>query len=539
LVVEVGDLFSWRSLCKERVDMAEKPSSRQGRIGTATLPEVVRDLWRARASGTLHLDNGPHTKRISFRKGDIIFAATNVETERLGERLVRDGKVKRATLELAFRVMERSHKRLGTTMVEWGWVSPVEMRRAVATQIKDIIYSVFTWSSGEYRFEPEPEAEPVPEDLVLELRTAELIYEGARRQSDLLAIRAGVGSPSATLVLSDGTRLGIPVTQEDGYILARVDGRTSILDIVSVSPLGEEETLRRIYALLLAGVLERKQRPATSSPAPDAMALARSNEEKRFRDGIIARHAAMKFGNCYDRLGVVLGATEKQVREGHAQILSSLVPDPSFRDRLSDLQKRMDEVRRNVDEAHDILADPARRREYDRALSGVSSESTLSAEVDSARTIAASPKPRPKPKPEPEPALEPTPAPVTRGPAPRTEASAKRRQEAELYYLEANRFWQDGDYFDAIAAINESVRLDPRKAVYHRVLGRWLAENPSCAEAAREELERAIALDPGDREAYLELAHLLESEGEPEHAKGIYEKLASLPEEAVKGAPGR
>jgi Tfp pilus assembly protein PilF len=62
------------------------------------------------------------------------------------------------------------------------------------------------------------------------------------------------------------------------------------------------------------------------------------------------------------------------------------------------------------------------------------------------------------------------------------------------------------------------------------VLGRWLAENPSCVETAREHFERAIALDPADREAHLELAKLFESEGEPEKARGIYQKLgAELP----------
>lgn len=511
--------------------MADIPSPRQGPVFSATLPEVVRDLWRARASGTLHLDNGPDTKRISFRRGDIIFAATNVDTERLGERLVRDGKVKRPILELAFRVMERSHKRLGATMVEWGWVSPLEMRRAVATQIKDIIYSVFTWSSGEYRFEPAPEAEPVPEDLVLELRTADVIYEGARRISDLEAIRTGVGSPASVLAVAGGARLGIPVTQEDGHILVRVDGHTSIAEIVSESPMGEEEALRRIYALLLAGVLERRQASETPARSSTKQTPALTDEERRFRDGVVARHAAMKFGDYYDRLGVTLGATEKQIREAHEQALRSLEPDASFRDRLGDLRKQIDDVRGKVQQAYETLADAVRRQEYDQSLSDTPTESTIWAE-NRARTLAVSPRPAPEPAPPK--------ANENREPARKAAASSKEsKREAELYYLEANRFWQAGDYFDAIASINESVRLDPDKATYHRVLGRWLAENPSCAEAARDELERAIALDPHDREAYLGLAHLLESEGEPEQAKGIYEKLASFAQETVKGAAGR
>jgi tetratricopeptide (TPR) repeat protein len=113
---------------------------------------------------------------------------------------------------------------------------------------------------------------------------------------------------------------------------------------------------------------------------------------------------------------------------------------------------------------------------------------------------------------------------------PKAKPSPQAAQEAELYFLEANRHWQAGDYFDAVASINEAVRLNPEKASYHRVLGRWLAENPSCIEAAREHFERAIALDPADREAHLELAKLFESEGEPEKARGIYQKLGTSSE---------
>ncbi len=486
--------------------MAERPSPTHGTISTAKLPEVVRDLWKARASGTLVLERGNVTKRIIFQRGDIVFAATNVEKERLGERLVREGKIRRSVLELALRVMERSSERLGTTMVEWGWVSSSEMGRAVATQIKDIIYSVFSWSSGQYRFELEEK--PVPADLVLELRTAEVIYEGARRVSDRAAIEAGLGAASDIVGLADGGHLGIPITQEDGYILARIDGRSSLGGVVSRSPLGKEETQRRLYAMLLAGVIERRERASPlEGPAQALPQRVPSDAETRFRDGVVARHAAMKFGSFYDRLGIVPAASEKRIREASEDALKSLEPDVSFAGDLDDLSQRMVEVRASIAEAYETLADPERRRAYDRSLSSASPEATVAPEAMTALTVAVK-------------SVETKPA-----KPPKAKRSRKAAQEAERYFIEANRHWQAGDYFDAVASINEAVRLNPNKANYHRVLGRWLAENPSCVEAAREHFERAIALDPADREAHLELAKLFENEGDREKARGIYQKL--------------
>ena len=130
----------------------------QGRLEAAALPRIVRNLWRAEATGVLHLSNKDASKRIIFNHGDIVFAGTNQENERLGERLIRAGKIKRSVLDLSFRIMERSNERFGKTVVDLGWVSPMEMQRAVAAQIKDIIYSVFTWNEGDYRFEVSPRA---------------------------------------------------------------------------------------------------------------------------------------------------------------------------------------------------------------------------------------------------------------------------------------------------------------------------------------------------------------------------------------------
>ena len=224
--------------------------------------------------------------------------------------------------------MERSNERFGKTVVDLGWVSPMEMPRAVAAQIKDIIYSVFTWYEGDYRFEVSDD--PVSDDLALEVHTAEVIYEGACRISDSAAIRAGVGSWKNTLVLADGKRLGIPVTQDDGYILSRVDGIASIGDIVATSPLGEEETLRRIYALLLAGVVEigdpEKRPHEVTVVEEDAV----TEDERHFRDAVLARHAALQFGNYYDWLGVDLDASGKRVRAAYEEVMASLEPQARF-----------------------------------------------------------------------------------------------------------------------------------------------------------------------------------------------------------------
>ena len=487
------------------------PSS--GRLRTATLPRVVRDLWKATASGTLHLSSGDASKRLIFKNGDIVFAATNVEAERLGERLVRAGKIKREVLDLSFRVMERSHERFGKTLVELGWVSPMEMQRAVARQIKDIIYSVFSWDDGSYRFEASDE--PVAHDLVLKLHTAEVIYEGARRISDLEAIRVGIGPMTHALELTAGPRLEIPVTPEDGFILTRVKGGAAIAEIVANSPLGEEESLRRLYALLLAGVVQSKPGSTTAPETRESETTKNdaSTEERAFRDSVLARYAALQFGNYYDRLGLDSGASGKRIREAYEQAMASLQPHKSFENNVDDLEKRLSKVRRKIKEAYGVLKDPARRDQYDRSLAGDESEKTKADSTDSGKTVAVDEQGE-----------------STLTLAPGAMSPARR---AELDYLEAKRLYNAGDYFDAIAALNEALTLDPDNGAYHRLLAQWLAQNPGVWETSQQHFERAIELDEGDIQAYLGLAALHEEAGRSENAIALYKKVRELDENNV------
>ncbi len=422
--------------------------SNQGRLEIASLPRIVRDLWRAKATGNLHLWNRDATKRLVFKDGHIVFAGTNVEKEKLGERLVQAGKIDRSVLELSFRVMERSDERFGKTIVEMGWVSPMEMQRYVATQIKDIIYSVFTWNEGDYRFEAVDD--PVPAELILELHTAEVIYEGACRVINIAAIRAGIGSLGNGLKLADGQRLSIPVTREDGFILSRVKECTSIGDVVSTSPLGEEESLRRIYALVLAGVLdieelgERERRPSTEADETRDM----TDEERRFRDSLAARHSALELGDFYDRLGVDFGASGKRVREAYDEVMASLEPEAHFSAYLGNVKERLSKVRLKVREAYEVLSVPESRRLYDRRPEG------LAVGFTGSETIAAL-------------TLDPRSQPVA-------VKSGTDADEAEIVFLEAKRLHNGGDYFDAIGALTRAVQLEPTNGSYHRLLAQWL-----------------------------------------------------------------
>jgi len=229
----------------------------QGDLSQETLADVIRTLYVNRRSGIVHLSQNKTSKRIYFRQGSMIFANSDVESDRLGEFLIRQGVIDREAFEKVSETMKGTGHRFGKTVVELGHCTTDEMEHKVIEQIQAIIYALFEWKEGTYRFEQHEN--PVDEDIILNLSTADIILEGTRRMGDMDKVRHALGDPNRILEQNENPLLLYQkmstLSQSEYFILSRVDAMSSIDDILSVSPLDEDETLRCIYGLLSAGVL--------------------------------------------------------------------------------------------------------------------------------------------------------------------------------------------------------------------------------------------------------------------------------------------
>ncbi len=72
-------------------------------------------------------------------------------------------------------------------------------------------------------------------------------------------VRRALGDPKSMVSYAKNFSVVSPdftLTPEESFVLSRVDGQSSTADILSISPLAEEETLRCLYALVCGGFLE-------------------------------------------------------------------------------------------------------------------------------------------------------------------------------------------------------------------------------------------------------------------------------------------
>jgi Domain of unknown function (DUF4388) len=153
--------------------------SLSGNIQEKPLSDILEGLRRRKATGTLTVKKADVAKSIYIRDGQIVFATSTEADDRLGEILVKMGKLTQESLDHALKLYSKNAglKKLGAVMVENGLIAPKDLFGGLKIQVKDIIYSLFLWRDGEYRF-----VERLPTDIIqLRINFQELISEIIQR----------------------------------------------------------------------------------------------------------------------------------------------------------------------------------------------------------------------------------------------------------------------------------------------------------------------------------------------------------------------
>jgi tetratricopeptide (TPR) repeat protein len=130
------------------------------------------------------------------------------------------------------------------------------------------VYTLFTWTSGTFNFEPNVEPEDGAERVSVDPQS--LLLEGARRVDEWSLIEKKI--PSFDVVYSlDRPRLMMnrdPLSPEQEALLPIIDGHRDINGLIRDSGLGEFEVGKALYGLLNASFLLPVGRKRTTPTLP-------------------------------------------------------------------------------------------------------------------------------------------------------------------------------------------------------------------------------------------------------------------------------
>ncbi len=238
----------------------------EGSLVERDFPELVHVLYEKSFTGSLLLTKGGVGKSVTIEHGRLVFASSTDPDERLGELLLRRGRISLGDYTEAGRALGPG-KRLGAVLVERGVLGPKDLVKAVVDHTQEIIYGAFQWIEGRYRLQ---EGQRSAEAITLNISTPDLIVEGVRRIDSWSRIARAVGGFDSPYERVDGYQAVIAkmaLTEGQVEILTSLTRQRSLGAICNSSILPSIEVCRALWAYRVIGLVKRLDAPAASRPA--------------------------------------------------------------------------------------------------------------------------------------------------------------------------------------------------------------------------------------------------------------------------------
>ncbi len=235
----------------------ENQESLNGRLEEVRFPEVILQISKRKETGVLHIRRYQVEKDVFFQNGNVVFARSTDLDERLGEVLLRLGKVTCRQVDDSVKKISPG-KRLGTVLVQEGYLSAPDLYQGVIRQVEEILYDLFDCSEGEYEFHAGNL--PTQEVITLNISTADVIVKGMSRIWRSSWIMKGVGPLQDVVKRTDGwadavKKLSIPPKVKPMLEILKSPSRLE--DFLRVSPLSNFETCKWLWAFSIIGVVQQ------------------------------------------------------------------------------------------------------------------------------------------------------------------------------------------------------------------------------------------------------------------------------------------
>ncbi len=310
-------------------------------------------------------------KVVFFDQGRPVFASSSEARDRMGELLVREGKITAAQYERCQTVVAESGRRMGEILVDLGYLKRRELLPAVRRHVEDIVYSLFGWDRGHYSITIDPV--PSAERIRLSRHPAALVLEGIRRKLDRSTLERLIGPPSTVIEIADRDRLAATINTgntgntgdlatEERAALAAIDGQADLSQVARTAAVDLADVLPLAWGLCVLGLATARR---TDTEVPDeSTALVGETDLAIDRERVRARWELVTEADYFALLGVRRDATTFEIRRAYQSARRDFASDTFPVDLRRELAQELDDIANVLDEAFRVLRDDRLRGTY-------------------------------------------------------------------------------------------------------------------------------------------------------------------------------
>jgi hypothetical protein len=241
------------------------------------LPDLLQWLGSGQKTGTLQIERKRAVKTIRLREGHVVGCSSDDPAHRLGQFLISRKRINEDQLRQGLQIMEQTSQQLGQTLVEMGALSQEQVLGELKAQAEEIIYGLFDWSDGVFRFE-----ETVDDRLdvfPIDLQVDDVLLRGLNRFDEMTAVREVFYDPNIVLRYTSkppGPEIFGDETSRSMY--SAIDGERTLADILLHVHGTEYRVTRFLYELHGSGYVEIAGVKQTETSAAESTAESAVDE---------------------------------------------------------------------------------------------------------------------------------------------------------------------------------------------------------------------------------------------------------------------
>ena len=332
--------------------------------GTSDAAALIARLFAAEFTGRVVFRRGAAEKVIYLEGGRPVFAASNLARDRMGELLLREGKITGDQLARCRDLVRDTGRRMGEILVERGFLKRRELLPAVRRHVEDIIYSLFAWEDGDYRLVAGDGA--TAERIRLSRHPAAMVLEGVRRKLDRATLERLLGPTTTVVETTDRDKLAAiagvaDLSAEERAALTAFDGSAALAEVARTTGAGLASVYPLAWGLCLLGLASTRRRGGEDDDAP---ALVGESDLAIDRERVRARHALVLDADYFALLGVRRDATGFEIKRAYEAARRDFAAETFPPELRKELTAELEEIAQVLDEAYHVLRDDALRASY-------------------------------------------------------------------------------------------------------------------------------------------------------------------------------
>jgi len=441
-------------------------------IAENPIPLILKNILKEKISGELTITLTQHSKKLFFSQGILKFAQSNIKQERLGEILLKIGKINQTQFWNIHKLLEGETDKIGKILVQKNIITQKDVFFGLVSQFRIIALSLFELESGQWEFQEK--IPDVPGDLSFNIELPSIIVEGMNKVNNLSFYTNKFKSFSPYVINLHPNHKDM-LTAEDMNILQILSDHknTSSEKLMTHLKISEDIFWRKMIILYLLDIIDFKDIQIEKTIDKNVEELLKYYDKIR-----------SKKTDYYELLGIKNSGQVNEIKEAYFSLAKKFHPDRINNSVSSEIKEKANFVFATINKAYDTLSNENRKEEYD-------SKGYKESDQEDSKQV-------------------------------------NLKEKARILFLKAKTLYNKKQYWEAASLLDEAVKIDNNKPAYILLLGLSQMNTDTLRRMAEKNLQKAIELEPWNCEPLIAMGKLFLYEGLKKRAETFFRKALSI-----------